>query len=408
MKRRRRGGVYALVLCVGVALTGLGIAALGIVRVQRTSAEAGGDAADARRAAASAFEIVCDVLHADPRGTSWRADKGPYTAVNHADAGLRMAGTLADPAGDLTADTGEPVRLEVLAAKGAARQGLRADALPSFGHLASVTAGCVWAGGSATFNGTTVFADDVIGANGAMHAVSASVAAPVAAGAITGSSFQRSTRVLTEPVEMPGPGVVAAWSAMGTPIAYASLTGGELRDVVLSSSSNPFGAADPNGIYVIDCRGAPVRLRECRIVGTLVLVDVGAGAQIMESVLLEPGAGGVSLIVDGSIAITQTSTDFAESSLRVNLNPAGTPYRGVSDADQSDSYPGLLRGLIYATGDVACKGVVTIEGVLLVGRHFATEGRLTVRAARPATPAPGFRETVGWSIDGATLTRVVE
>ena len=54
---------------------------------------------------------------------------------------------------------------------------------------------------------------------------------------------------------MPRPNVFDHYIANGTAIARSALPGGSLSAVLLSPSSNPFGAqTNLRGIYVVDCQ----------------------------------------------------------------------------------------------------------------------------------------------------------
>ncbi len=405
---RRRGTVYVLVLCAGVVFTAMGIGALSILRTQRAGEHLSLHAADARRGATGALEIASQVLAADPAGSTWRTQPGTFTAVDHTfDEGLRIAATIRDPAGDLVQNVDTPVRIDALGVRADARQGLRALATPKFAHLGAIEGGCVWVGGKLTWNNASVFGDATIGCNDTMHANASTIRPQAAAMSITGSTYSGGTRVLAQPLAMPTVSAIAAWSAIGTSIAYESLPGGELSSVLLSAASNPFGALNDRGVYVIDCGDKLIRIHRSRIVGTLVILNPGDGSTIDSGVLMQGNPDAPTLLVDGSITISSDSRDFTENDAKFNFNPPGTPYLGVSDSDEADSYPSLLQGLIYVHGDLTSQGDVTIEGTLLVGQALTTSGRLTIRSVKPPAPVLGFRRVSGWSIDRASIERLV-
>lgn len=404
---RRRGTVYVLVLSAGVVFTAMGIGALALLRTQREGEDFMMRAAEARLAAASALEIAAQVLANDPTGTGWRTAPGPFIVVDQSDpGGLRTYAELRDQDGDLTKNPEARVRIEALGERSEARQGLRATATPTFAHIDVMDGGCVWSGGKLTWTNASVFADATIGCNATMSASSSTIRPQVAALAITGSTYSGGTRVLSQPLTMPTDQAIDAWSALATHIPYEALPGGELSDTLLSSQSNPFGALNPRGVYTIDCGGKVIRIRQARVVGTLILLNPGEGSTIEPGVLMQSNPDAPLLLVHGSITINSDSRDFNESDAKFNFNPPGTPYLGVSDSDEVDSYPSLLQGLIYVHGNLISQGDVTIEGTLLVAQDLTVTGRLTVRSAKPTAPVLGFRRVSAWSIDPATIERL--
>ena len=67
--------------------------------------------------------------------------------------------------------------------------------------------------------------------------------------------------------------------ATGTLINYSALPDASgnwkrIKRQLLSPTHNPWGGANPDGIYYIDCGGDNLRIRDSRIVATLVLLNV--------------------------------------------------------------------------------------------------------------------------------------
>ncbi|MFQ5463855.1 MAG: hypothetical protein ACE5E5_14665, partial [Phycisphaerae bacterium] len=111
---------------------------------------------------------------------------------------------------------------------------------------------------------------------------------------------------------------------------------------LLSPNANPFGAGLTNryGIYVIECAGQAIEISDSRIVGTLVLLNPGAGSTVTRAVNMAPAVPSLPvLLVSGNFAFSFRSDRTVEERSKVNLNPIGTPYLGIEDADAIDSYP---------------------------------------------------------------------
>lgn len=141
----------------------------------------------------------------------------------------------------------------------------------------------------------------------------------------------------------------------GTPISVSALplvSGAyTIERQVLSSQVNPYGGKNPEGIYVINCGGQRVRIKDCRIVGTIVLLNPAANSSLEGSLRWDTGVGNYpALLVLGELEVRFHSGDLSESALGVNFNPAGTPYLGNEDADQTDAYPSEVNGVVYFSG----------------------------------------------------------
>jgi hypothetical protein len=176
---------------------------------------------------------------------------------------------------------------------------------------------------------------------------------------------------------------------------------------VLGAGVNPYGAVNASGVYVIDCRGNALDISDCRVRGTLVVLNAGSGTRLRNAVFIEGVAGQPALLIDGPVDFEQDSADLTESNAGVNLNPPGAPYLGQTDADKSDAYPSVLEGVVLVTGNVTVKTAATVEGVLLVGGTLAVDGTLVLRRSSPESPVEGFDRAVGLALDASSVQPVV-
>jgi hypothetical protein len=109
-----------------------------------------------------------------------------------------------------------------------------------------------------------------------------------------------------------------------------------------------------------------VTIQECRIHGTLVVICPGKKVQIDKTVLMHPARADFPvLIVHGDAEINFAATTLAEASVGTNLNPAHSPYNGMSDSDSIDSYPSEMVGLVHVTGMVSVSGTPRLRGALI-------------------------------------------
>ncbi len=154
--------------------------------------------------------------------------------------------------------------------------------------------------------------------------------------------------------QMPGSDVFNYYQAMGTKIAAEDLlVGGQLHleNILLSSTNNPYGDANPEGIYWIDCEGKELKIRECRLVCTLVLTNAGADVALESAVHIEPPRRNMpSLLVDGDLDVSQSNSSEIDEDGQINFNPPGQPIGGISDSDTADRFPSMVHGLVYVSG----------------------------------------------------------
>jgi hypothetical protein len=184
-----------------------------------------------------------------------------------------------------------------------------------------------------------------------------------------------------------------------------------MENILLSPASNPFGPTSPIGMYVLNCGGQVFRLRNVRVVGTLIVLQPGPGSRIEQSVHIEPAAPvEPSLLIDGSIAIALSDADVAETVAGTSLNPPGTPYEGSADTDTADAYPSRIAGLVYVSGDLAISGRTVCRDTVVVGGEVSVTGVLSIgrRATYLESPPPGFSSTVGMTMREGSWVRVVD
>jgi hypothetical protein len=166
---------------------------------------------------------------------------------------------------------------------------------------------------------------------------------------------------------------------------------------LLSPNSNPFGATNASGIYILNCGGKDVIIASTRIVGTLVIKNAGGNTEIQGPINWEPAiANYPALLTDSQVAITFDSSVLSESSLGVNFNPTGCPYPyagGAANTTATDTYPAHITGIIYSATDLNFSGAPTILGNITVNGKTsisATSLNLTYSNVFYNAPPPGF------------------
>ncbi len=404
----RRGSVYVAVLGGTMLVAVIGVAGVLAVGVERRGSELVSATGEARALAASGLDLAA---HRMQNTTTWRAAAAaaPTTKIG---LGSGLASfTFSDPIdGDLANSVEDPILVRATGETGSALQMLEVRLAPTLRGLTCLDFSLVSAGAITLKSGASVAAVREMASNASISASSATVDANVAAvGTISGTTYLGGGRTGITPIEFPAATVFADLAKLGTAIPFAALGGGSLNKTVLGPGVSPYSAGDPNGIYVIDCKGSNLTIDDARILGTLIVLNAGSISQIIHSVLMEPAAGDMpTLIVQGPMQFKTDGKDLRESVININLNPAGVPYRGVTDGDQSDAYASVLRGTIYVSGAVVISGKSMIHGTLAVGSLTVDgSGEATVRDDPNLGQPQGFRAWPGFTIEPETWRRPV-
>lgn len=406
--RSRRGTAYLLVLVTAMVAVAAGATGIMVQRARRDEIMRASDMERARQAAQSGIELATSFIQAN---ASWRTTPGLGTWLNDAamPGGGRATVTISDPDGNATDDELDPVTIVSEGAFGSARQvvsvRLQPRAVP-MNSLAYASSAADATGFQATIN-----ANAPIATNGQMAALLANVRADVyAGGSIIGLTYARAKYPNSGTRQHPDPSTVFAWYiANGTNISVGSISGFKIEKTVIGPNRNPWGTPNPLGIYVIDCENKKVIISECRIEGTLVLLNPGAGTEVEKTVHWKPAVANLpALMVRGSIRINIDPGSLSESSANTNFNPTSAPYNGVADNDKLDTYPSRIEGLIYVSDDLTMQKASNINGQVLVGDDAAYEGNITFTRSTTYWDDPpiGFRAGYVMRTESETLARV--
>jgi len=400
---RRRGSLYIAVLGVTTIVGMMSLAAMHVVRLNLKASTGRNDRYEAAVLAMSAVENALVVLDND---LNWRTNlqsglEYPATPVTTGNGSFTWK--LVDEDGNLADDVSDSVLLQGLGRIGNVTHVEQVRLQPTDFGLTCLEASLHSHGKVELGAYVKLTTNQTISSNGQINANSfgASIdgnaeAGGVIVGAITGTS----TPFRLPPRQMPGSDVFDYYINMGTHIDYNSLPSGSgyrrLGEVLLGPQSNPFGNPNPEGIYVIDCRGGEIRVEDLRVVGTLVLLNLDPNSRIAMEVHFEPAVPNYpSLLVKGSIQLRNDATNPLDEAVEdVNFNPPGTPYQGDEDEDESDVYPNLIKGLVYVSGELNLYpdwAPSTIDGVVVCGTIAANSAlNLTYRSTFLDYPPPGF------------------
>ncbi len=417
-KSHRRGAVYVLVLGMGMLVSVMVMGVLINNRVQMRGTARSSDSLSAEALAESAVDYAIATLNAN---AGWRTAyvnnvESPTVALG---GGIISFKIIDEVSGNLTTTSTNPVRIYGIGRYGAATrvysvlaEGKNAltclnVALMVGGKIAETNSSNLQASGytlatNSTFTGNTSGGGSTVNANVEAVATITPNSATISGTSTTGVA----ARI------MPAPTVIDTYVSMGTPINFSSIPGGTIRNVVISPASNPYSstAVNAKGIYVIDCAGGNLVITRCRIVGTLVILNPGSGSSIgtgagaSDQINWAPAMSNYPcLLVKGNMTLAWS--DGSGSTMNewdlvggiCNFNPPGTPYpypSGTSDFLVFDTYPSVIVGLVYVSGNVTGnQNYPAIDELIVGGTYDPVRDSVTLsyRGNYLASPPPGFR-----------------
>lgn len=418
-RSRRRGSMYVLVLGTAIIVMVMGLSALTISRINRRTTQDTADMGAARVYARAAVEAGMFWVEND---ASWRAGapQGYWVLDKPFGQGTYSFEVHDKTDADFKNNDTDPIVIIGTGMKGNARCKLQVT-LVSDGAALTCLETSLHAGNDLLIQDTAVSGDQILSANDSVDASTANVAPAVEAGTtITGGTYTGLQTPGVAARTMPDPVAVFDFytdEVNGTAIDITSLPSVAPRlldGILLSPNSNPYGATNTNGIYVIDCKGESLVIRNCRIVGTLVLINPGAGSQVAQSVNWTPAVSNYpALLVDGDFDLAFDATALDEGALGVNFNPFGTPNAGGwDDIDQSDSYVSEIAGLVFVSNDLdMTAGAPTVRGCTVAGNTIiltGPEAGFYYDGKYLANPPPGFQSGGPMLLSPGSWRRVVD
>lgn len=395
----RCGSVYVAVLGVSMILGIIGLTALHTSRAEVAELAAVEQTARAELLAQSAIEYALCVIEAD---SAWRTSytNGQELPSNSwislgGSGGFRAAASDVD--GNLADNQGDGVTLRGIGQSGKSTSVVIVDAEPSQGPLTCLDSS-LHAGGSIGFQSAASTSNQTVSSNNSISITPllASYSGDAwTTGLIVGLVGGSSQILQTPPRQMPDTtAAFAYYLANGTKIDMSSIPLNRIANVVLSAGNNPYGAENPQGIYIIDCQGQQLTIQDSRIEATLVVLSPSNTVDVNNRIHWEPPASNFpALMVQGSVEMRWDGNwQLTEGGAGVNFNPPSTPYLGISDLDTTDVYPGLIKGLVYTTGNLSVTRDCTVKGCIVVAGSVTVTDRLmlTYDSVHRDYPPPGF------------------
>lgn len=384
----RRGMIYVLVLTTAAIVAVIGLSALTVVRVQRRGCDDIADLGKARLYARSAVEWGLHELKYDE---DWRSSRpnGVWTNKQAIGDGAFTVSVIDPNDGDIGNRDNDPVTITGWGYAGEASHCMRVQLDASATPLTCLEV-AMQASGNLVIGSATIISDQTIATNATASASGAYVFADVeAASNITGGTYYGTNTSGVPARTMPDSSVFDQYIADGTNIPLSELKkSGSVRileDVTLSPTSSPFSTGpNADGIYVIDCSYAIVRVRDVHVEGTLVLLDSSL-VSVEGSVDWKPAVENYpALLIRGSATIKY-------------------------DDDTLDGAPSKIAGIVYVTGNTTISNAVTVEGALISGARIDVSGtfQMFYNSAFYQHPPPGFGEEGGLRIVPGSWAPVV-
>jgi hypothetical protein len=399
-----------MVLGTTLVVATLSLSGLLLARSRLAATGAMYDAAEARDIAHSGIELACRWIAQDP---NWRVNRslGEWATDLPLGEGSVTIEVSEPIDGDLANRPYDAVRVRSTGRRDQARQiwevTLNADPEPlpllQYGlHTRSQLR--IGGGHSLTVRNAPLDTDDSLRNDGTI------VGAVEAAAVETAGNVIGSLTIDTTTEQYPA-NPFAMYVALGTEITPVST----IERRVLSPGSNPWGATNPDGVYVIRAND-DLTIRNSRIYGTLVIVCAsGKKVRFDNSLLIHPYRTDFpSLLIQGDAEFEFTSTlGLVEATLLANFNPSGSPYQGNSDIDILDIYPSEIRGLVHVRGKAIFESNGKIRGAVLcesVSEETRFDGTTEIVYDRSLTELPpqGYAARVPMLPQSGSWKRIVE
>ena len=407
---RSTGSVYLHVLGASLLVTIIGLAAVSAVRLQTRATQRASDYAEARAYAVSAVELGLLYVEQDP---NWRTTwpNGAWVSDQPLGTGRFTLEGVDPQDGNLTNSMYEPLILTGTGMKGIARHKAQVVLVPVLDPLEALNT-CLHVSGTVQVMGGHSLA--VVGApvstNGLLDN-DGLIDGDAEANSIADMKTISGTLTVPAPGKsMPEANVLSDYVSRATVIVYS----GDVDKQVLTATSNPWGPADPNGLYFIDTGGSDIDIRNCRIHGTLI-VRTGSSKRVLidNAVFMQNYRFDCPvLIVDGNLEIENNSYDYmlSEASCVTNFNPVGAPYDGESDSDTADVYPNEIRGLIHVTGDLRLADSARIVGSVICEGSALMQGTNTIvhDPSLYSSPPKGYTHVGRMRISPGSWRQVVD
>lgn len=405
--RRRQGYVYIVVIMTAIIVSALAMSSVWIARKHSLEQTAADEAYELASAADSAIELALARIAADANWRTTHVHNTEYGPFALGDVSLYYR--LLDPSNNIGNGRLRDVTVIGIAKRGSASCAAQVTATPAGEALTFLNYAAsfyddiympyrtTWTTTGAVYSMGDIVLDYQSSISGTAHAKDQIT--------VNSGAYIRGTSATNQPtISVGNQSLIERYIAEATSISVSSLpiSSGRRKftNCLLSPNHNPFGTElNPKGVYEINLNGANLDISNCRILGTLILRNLGSDCRIWTNVLAQPAVTNYpSLYVNGDIEFESRWGNFTEADIGVNLNPTGAPYQGQTNSTQTDIYPARIEGIYYCRGETEfnANAQVDVQGVFysisLLTSQTQTSLRVTYDSEIAANPPPGFRQ----------------
>jgi len=390
-------------MMTAVAVASLAMSSAWIAREIHLEQTAADEAFELASEADSAIELA---LARIATNSSWRSthvhntEYGPFALGN-----VNLFYRLLDPSGNIGTGRLRDVTVIGIARRGSSSYAVQVDATPAGSALTCLNHGiAVESNSTLSYRTTWVTNGGIYSKGNITQNWEASMTGRIqSSGTISGTLLNGTTTARVPKASFANASTLQRYVSEATNISISSLPRSspnvlQIRNCLLSPNHNPFGGnLNPKGVYRIDCQNLQIRIEDCRILGTLILENIGTHSTLNQNVLIQPAVANYpSLLVNGTLQINSRWGNFSEATLGVNLNPAGAPYQGLTNDTTTDVYPARIEGIYYCFGqsyfmwlsELEVEGIFVSSTVNLA--ETASSLRVNYDSAIAANPPPGF------------------
>ncbi len=179
--------------------------------------------------------------------------------------------------------------------------------------------------------------------------------------------------ISTDPIQL--------YAAVGTEIPRQSIpeidSDRVIENVLISSSVNPFGAVDSNGIYRIDVKDEKLIIKNSRLDCLLVIEDARQ-VEIHEGVVwTHPPGHPAILLSTKKVKFDNLNSTLSEATSAANFNPSHTPFRGTySNSNTTDEFQTEFHGIVFSEKEIEVKGGDDIDRVQFSGALIGSKVKI--------------------------------
>jgi hypothetical protein len=338
--RRRAAGLYLTTFMISTIVVGTAATLMKLQYANRRIQRNVTAAQQSEFLSPSAMELALTQIQED---SNWRVN---YTSGVNTPIALtpRLSAvySLTEPDGDFTDDDTDPVQLSVAALSGNTTHSIVASMLPkphpALGYTVFAN-GIIELWSSTTLDGKVYAQDGFFSLSGSTFNGSQNLRSSPAGVIASDMSGVNSITLKSKPLN-PDPSYFITRST--TVISTLGAGGYEVKNAVLTESTNTLGVANPDGIYHVATKGNDLFIEDVFIRGTLVITAApGDFVTFRGGVFIDEGiTGQPSVIITGAPQGVWFTPDLplVEPILKLDLN---------GDGDTLDTIASNISGLIW-------------------------------------------------------------